>query len=214
MEYGTFNKGKSNYYKMLKWEFLSLIPEGPNVVLDLGCGAGQLGRVLREMNKASELVGVETHPKAVEEAAQFYNKVYQDNVESLSLPYAAYFDFIICGDILEHLVDPWTMLIKINSMLKSGGSLICSIPNIRYFKIIAGLILNGTWEYTDAGILDSTHLRFFTKRSFIKMLDNANYKVTWLHLSISGKKKIANRLTLGAFSEFLAPQIMILARKI
>lgn len=198
---------------MLKKDFLPLIPEGPNVILDLGCGSGRLGCVLREMNKASELVGVEIHPPAAEEALQYYNKVYQDNIEALSLPYSEYFDFVLCGDILEHLIDPWAMLMKIHSMLKSGGSLICSIPNIRYFKIIVELILNGTWEYTDAGILDSTHLRFFTKKSFLKMLDNANYRVTWLHMSISGKKKMANSVTLGFFSEFLAPQIMISAIK-
>jgi 2-polyprenyl-3-methyl-5-hydroxy-6-metoxy-1,4-benzoquinol methylase len=58
------------------------------------------------MNKASELIGVELHPPAAEESAKYYTRVYQDNIESLNLPYAEYFDFVICGDILEHLIDP------------------------------------------------------------------------------------------------------------
>ena len=105
------------------------------------------------------------------------------------------------------------MLKKIQGMLKKGGSLICSIPNIRYFKIIVELSLSGAWEYTAAGILDNTHLRLFTKKSFMKMLDDSNYRVSWLHMSISGKKKIANKITMCIFSEFLAPQIMIAAIK-
>jgi len=213
MESDFFKDDKSRYYKMSKKEFLPLIPEGNNVILDLGCGAGQFGRVLRELNKASEVIGVEIYPLAAEEAAKYYTKVYQHNVESLVLPYAEYFDYVICGDILEHLIDPWSMLTKINRMLKYGGELICSIPNIRYWKIITDLVLNGRWEYTDAGILDSTHLRFFTKSSFMGMLHNANYRITWLHMSIHGKKKFANIVTFGMFSEFLATQIMISARK-
>lgn len=213
MEHDFFEGGNSIYYNRVKREFLPLIPEGPNVILDLGCGAGQLGRVLRETNKASELVGVEIYPMAAEKAEKYYNKIYQDNVESLSLPYVEYFDYVICGDILEHLIDPWFMLTKINKMLKSGGMLVCSIPNIRYWKIIATLVLNGTWEYTEAGILDSTHLRFFTKSSFIDMLHKSNYSVTFLRMSIQGKKKFANMATFGMFSEFLATQIMISARK-
>jgi 2-polyprenyl-3-methyl-5-hydroxy-6-metoxy-1,4-benzoquinol methylase len=206
-------KSEPSYYNMVKGEFLPLIPIGPNVILDLGCGTGQLGRKLNETNKTHEVVGVEICAQAAEEASKYYNKVYQGNVESLSLPYTEYFDFVICGDILEHLIDPWTMLIKINNMLKSGGTLICSIPNIRYFKIISELLLNGTWAYTEAGILDSTHLRFFTKKTFFKMLGDANYSVKWCYLSIHGKKKMANMATFGIFSEFLATQIMVAAKK-
>ena len=207
-------KNNINYYNMLKWQLLPLIQEGPNVILDLGCGAGQFGRALQDMKKVSEIIGVEIHPQAAEEAAKYYTKVYQDNVESLSLPYEQYFDYVICGDILEHLVDPWAMLLKINRMLKQGGSLICSIPNIRYWKIITELTLKGKWEYTDAGILDSTHLRFFTKYSFIEMLNFAGYSVTWVWMSIHGKKAVVNKITFELFSEFLATQIMFSANKI
>lgn len=79
-----------------------MIPEGPNVVLDIGCGTGQLGRVLREMNKVNEIVGIEIYAPAAEEADKNYNKVYRDNVESLILPYVEHFDYIICEKILEH----------------------------------------------------------------------------------------------------------------
>jgi 2-polyprenyl-3-methyl-5-hydroxy-6-metoxy-1,4-benzoquinol methylase len=201
------------YYNMLKKEFLPLIPEGPNVILDLGCGVGRLGRVLREMNKAAIVIGVDCNASATEEATKHYDKVYQGDIELMNLPFIEHFDFILCGDILEHLKNPWSALINIKGMLKPDGTLICSIPNVRYYKVIIDLLFHGTWEYTDAGILDSTHLRFFTKSSFIQMLRNANYRVTWLYMSIHGKKRIANKMTFSIFSEFLATQMMIAARK-
>ncbi len=139
--------------------------------------------------------------------------MYCGNVESLDLPYSEYFDYVICGDILEHLNDPWNMVSKIAKMLKKDGALICSIPNIRYWKIITDLTLYGRWDYTDSGILDSTHLRFFTKSTFFKMLHKANYKVVWELMVIHGKKKAVNLMTFGLFSEFFATQIMVMARK-
>jgi 2-polyprenyl-3-methyl-5-hydroxy-6-metoxy-1,4-benzoquinol methylase len=210
-----FNKSNNLiYYNRLKREFLPLIPEGPNVILDLGCGTGRLGYQLREMNKVSELVGVEVFPPAAQEAEECYNKVYCIDVESLTLPYAEYFDYVICGDVLEHLCDPWAMLLKINKMLKGDGSLICSIPNIRHYKIIMDLLLKGRWEYSETGIMDASHLRFFTKSSFLKALADANFRVTWMHMVIHGKKKLANQITFGIFSEFLSTQIMFSAVKI
>ena len=213
MENKLIQDSNSDYYNMVKVEFLPLIAERPNVILDMGCGAGQFGRRLREVNKVSELVGIELYAPAAKEAETYYDKVYQDNAESLNLPYSEYFDYVICGDILEHLIDPWDMVSKISKMLKKDGALICSIPNIRYWKIIADLILNGRWDYTDKGILDSTHLRFFTKSTFYEMLYKANYNIAWQLMVIHGKKKAANFLTLGIFSEFLATQIMVLAKK-
>ena len=213
LQVNTAGINGTNYYSKLKREFLPVIKEGPNVVLDLGCGTGRMGQALLEMNKASEIIGVELNREPAEEAEKSYDVVYKNNIEHLSLPYVNYFDYVLCGDILEHLVDPWLMLARINVMLKKNGELICSIPNIRYWKIIRDLVMKGRWKYADAGILDSTHLRFFTKSSFIEMLHNANYKVTWLHMSIHGTKRIANNITFNMLSEFLATQIMISARK-
>jgi SAM-dependent methyltransferase len=202
-----------DYYSMLKVEFLEVIPRGPHVVLDMGCASGQLGRALKESNRAAEMVGAEIYPPAAEEAGIYYDKVFQGDVESLILPYTDYFDYVICGDILEHLKDPWAMLANIHRMLKDGGSLICSIPNIRYWQIIVDLVLKGKWQYAPDGILDITHLRFFTRKSFLDMLNKADLSVTWLRMSIHGKKIFANAITCGMFSEFLATQIMIAARK-
>lgn len=213
MEQKVIQDSSSSYYNMVKIEFLPLITEKANSILDIGCGAGQFGRTVREMNRASELIGIELYEPAAEQAKKYYDKVYCSNVENLDLPYSECFDYVICGDILEHLSDPWDMVSRIAKMLKKDGALICSIPNIRYWKIITDLALRGRWDYADSGILDSTHLRFFTKSTFFEMLHKANYKIVWESMVVHGKKKVVNLITFGIFSEFLTTQIMVMAKK-
>jgi 2-polyprenyl-3-methyl-5-hydroxy-6-metoxy-1,4-benzoquinol methylase len=203
------------YYNIEKSSIVSLIPEGPHVVLDLGCATGRVGRMLREQNKAKAIVGVEIFVPAAEEAAKHYDRVYDGDVELLSLPYKEYFDIVVCGDILEHLRDPWVMVRKIRHWLKKDGTLISSIPNIRYWRILRDLIFKGKWEYAEAGILDRTHLRFFTRTTFLRMLREGNYLITLDKMSVHGKKQnLFNTLTMKMFEEFLGSQLIVIARKI
>jgi 2-polyprenyl-3-methyl-5-hydroxy-6-metoxy-1,4-benzoquinol methylase len=210
----TLFKKDESYYSREKSRIASLVPEGPNVILDVGCAAGHLGRKLRELNKVDELVGVEIFQPAAAEAEKHYDAVHQGDVEVLSLPYQEYFDFVICGDILEHLRDPWAMLSRIYGWLKEDGTLICSIPNVRYWRILRDLIIFRKWEYIEAGILDNTHLRFFTRSSFTKILKSRDFRIIHNEMIIDGKKQnLCNRLTFGLFEEFLGSQVMVLAKK-
>jgi 2-polyprenyl-3-methyl-5-hydroxy-6-metoxy-1,4-benzoquinol methylase len=211
----TFSNQTDEYYNSEKPAIVSLIPEGPNVVLDIGCATGRVGRILRDQNKASEIVGAEIFVLAAEEAAKHYDRVYGGDVELLSLPCKEYFDYVICGDILEHLRDPWGMVEKIHDWLKRDGTLISSIPNIRYWRILRDLIVRGKWEYVEAGILDNTHLRFFTRATFLSMLRGKNYQITFDKMSVHGNKQnLFNKLTMNIFEEFLGSQIIVVARKI
>ena len=214
MEHIAFTDKNDGYYNNEKSRFIQLIPEGPNKILDLGCAAGRLGRKLRELNKTSELVGVEIFEPAAMEAAKYYDRVYVADIEHINLDYMGYFDFVFCGDILEHLRDPWTMLNKIHIWLKKDAFLVSTIPNIRYWLILRDLIIFGKWEYTEAGVLDQTHLRFFTRNSFLKMLQKANYNVDYQEMVIHGQKKnFLNKLTFGIFEEFLGSQVLVMAKK-
>jgi 2-polyprenyl-3-methyl-5-hydroxy-6-metoxy-1,4-benzoquinol methylase len=152
---------EEKYYLKDKIRFLPYINQGPNRILDLGCAAGQLGKNLKSSNRASELVGVEIYAPAAEKAKQIYNIVVVGDVETLTLNYLDYFDYVLCGDILEHLRDPLFTLNRIYGWLKPGGELILTIPNIRSWRIILDLVLFGDWRYKEAGVLDNTHLRFF-----------------------------------------------------
>ena len=156
-----------------------LIPEGLHTILDLGCSTGVFGRKLREQNKAREVVGVEIFEEAADEAARHYEKVYRRDVEQLNLDCESYFDFVICGDIIEHLKDPWRMLGRIKTRLKTEGHALVSIPNVRYWRVLRDLVFRGDWKYRDAGILDRTHLRFFTKKSFLRAMTDAGFDIAY-----------------------------------
>ena len=214
MENKAFTNQTDGYYNIEKRRMVTFFPDGPNIVLDIGCANGRLGKKLRVLNKASELIGVEIFPPAADEAAKFYDKVYRNDIESLILPYKEYFDFVICGDILEHLRDPWTLLDRIRGWLKPNGSLISSIPNIRYWRIIKDLMIYGKWDYVEAGILDNTHLRFFTRRTIQKMHKKANFEIIHSQMIIHGKKQnFFNMITFSILDEFWGSQILTVAKK-
>lgn len=214
MEKPIQNDPDSSYYNYVKTWMIDYIPEGPNVVLDIGCATGRIGKILRELKKADELVGIELFGPAAMQATLHYDKVYEDDIEKLTLNYCKYFDFIICGDILEHLRDPWLMLRNIRGWLKDSGHLLITIPNIRHWSILCDLALRGNLDYKDSGILDITHLRFFTRKSFRNILNKTGFMVERDEMMISGiKKTTLNKATCRAFEEFIGSQILFVARK-
>ncbi len=199
---------------MFKSRIASLIPDGPNVILDVGCAAGTFGRKLKKWNKAHELVGIEIFKEAADEASKCYDKVYCADVENSQLEYSEYFDFVICSDILEHLKNHYEILRKIHGWLKKDGFVLFSIPNIRYWRVIRNLVILGRWEYAEAGILDKTHLRFFTRRSFLKVLRESGFLIQHYEMIVDGlKQKLFDRVTCHLFEEFMGAQIIFVAKK-
>lgn len=215
MKNPAFQDGQSPYYTQTKGFLLPLIPDGLNVIMDIGCGSGSLGQKLLQMNKAAELIGVEIYEPAATNAMKIYKTVHIGDFEEMNLDYRGYFDVVICGDILEHLKDPHKALLKIYHCLKHGGLIVCSVPNVRYWRIWRDLIFRGVWRYTSEGILDQTHLRFFTTRTFREMLTAAKFAVEYegMRIAVGVKQETFNRLTLGLFKEFLGRQLLFTARK-
>jgi 2-polyprenyl-3-methyl-5-hydroxy-6-metoxy-1,4-benzoquinol methylase len=215
MENKAFQDKNDIYYNSFKWEITPLIPEGPHAIMDLGCGTGVFGRKLREQNKAREVVGVEIFKEAADEAAKYYEKVYQGDVEQIRLEYEDYFDFVICGDIIEHLNDPWKMLGRIKTWLKIEGRVLVSIPNIRYWRVLRDLVFRGDWKYREAGILDKTHLRFFTMKSFLRAMTEAGFDIAYSgFLTYGARQNLFNRITFGLFEPFMGTLIIVLGKKV
>ena len=211
----SFPDADSDYYVQEKRFLYDLIPDGPNVVMDLGCGSGRVGKGLLDSNKAAKVVGVEIFPPAAKEAVKSYETVHVGDLEEFQLNYKEYFDIVVCGDILEHLKEPWKIVLQIHHWLKANGRLICCVPNIRYWRVLKDLALFGKWEYAMEGILDQTHLRFFTRRSFRKMLTDASFAIELerMRIAVGPKQETFNRVTHGLFEEFLAIQMLFSARK-
>lgn len=144
-------------------------------VLDVGFGAGHLARRIR--SRCRYLAGIELDPAAaMEGAAYFDDPLVDDVVSGLSGPWREPFDVVVAGDILEHLPDPDLALTLLRPLLKPAGLLLASLPNVANVTVRLGLLL-GRFPLADRGILDRTHLRFFTRRSGRDLLQRNGFEV-------------------------------------
>ena len=203
------------YYAEDRDDIALLINEGNNSILEIGCGKGNTGGILRKKNKASRLVGIEINPDMAAAAEKIFDLVICVDVEKMDLPadYGPY-DYVVCGDVLEHLKDPWAALKKIGTVLKPGGFIIASIPTLRHWRVMRDLFFKGEFTYRESGTLDITHLRFFTKKTMGKLFADNNFQVlTIIPNTFGAKASLVNRLTFGIFEEFLALRYLVKARK-
>lgn len=155
-------------------ETIRSLPEGLSV-LDLGFGAGLLARRIRP--RCRYLAGIELDPEAAVEGAPFFDDpVVGDLLEGIRGPWRMPFDVVVAGDILEHLPHPQDALAAIRPLLAPGGRLLVSLPNVANVTVRLSL-LAGRFPYAERGILDRTHLRFYTRRSGEELLRTAGFRV-------------------------------------
>lgn len=163
------------YYANTRREIVDHVPSGAGRVLDVGCGQGLTGGLLRAQ-RGIEVVGLEIHPDVAQIARQHLDQVVVGDLETTMLPWPeSHFDAIIAADVLEHLVDPWAALAKLVRHLVPGGCLVASLPNIRNLNAM-GKVMEGSFAYAEQGILDRTHLRFFARRDMIALLESAGLR--------------------------------------
>jgi trans-aconitate methyltransferase len=174
-EYST--KKPPAYFDIRNDDVLDALPAGATRFLEVGCGAGRLGMEIKRRRPEAVVHGLDRDPSALVKAGKRLDRTYQadlaDPLPELEPPY----DCIVCSDVLEHLVDPWTTLRRLVSQLQPGGRLVASIPNIRHYKVLRDLVLRGRFAYRESGVLDSTHLRFFTLAEIEKLFASANLVV-------------------------------------
>lgn len=171
------NKPKSGYYDNIRHEMLAYLPKDAKKVIDVGCGSGAFAHTIKQRNNA-EVWGIELMEEEGKTATNFLDRVFIGLVEDFidELP-DNYFDVMYFNDVLEHLVDPYTVLQKMKNKLAPGGVVISSIPNIRYHGAFKMYLFNKEWKYQDFGIMDFTHMRFFTGKSILRMYDQAGFNV-------------------------------------
>ena len=164
------------YFQEERPEMLKYIPKESLKILDVGCGCGNFGGLVKTKFNA-EVWGVELDQKAASMASRKLDRVICGSFdENLSLPNNS-FDCILFNDVLEHLIEPEKALLHAKKLLASQGIIVASIPNVRYIENVYDIMIKGNWEYKDCGILDKTHLRFFTHKSIIKMFKKLGYSV-------------------------------------
>jgi len=152
------------YYAFVRREIQPLLPVRADHVLEVGCGQGGTLAWLKDSGIAKRTTGIEIDAAAAAVARTRVDHVVEGDADAAidALP-AGELDLVLCLDVLEHLVDPWRTMERLARVLRPGGSVILSVPNIRHYSVSLPLVWSGRWQYEEAGILDRTHLRFFTR---------------------------------------------------
>ncbi|MHC0442832.1 class I SAM-dependent methyltransferase [Flavobacterium sp. 3-210] len=178
-----------NYFKKLRPEMLKYLPENSSKILEIGCGNGAFGAMLKKGGNR-EVWGIELMDKEGKEAQKVLDHVFIGKCEDLlnNLP-DNYFDAIFCNDVLEHIFDPYSLLKLLKQKLSDNGSVISSIPNIRYHNEFRMFLFSKDWKYAKYGVMDFTHMRFFTGKSIRRMYEDAGYEVK-KHEGINKTKSI------------------------
>ena len=172
-----------SYYTNVNKDLLASIPMTARRILEIGCGDGSFGLAVKARNPQVEYFGVEVFETVAAIANERLDRVICGDIETENVFQSVLdvfdnkpFDVIIFGDVLEHLIDPWKLLEKLRRLMSVNGACVACIPNIGHWSIHRQL-LSGRWDYADAGLLDRTHLRFFTQATMREMFVRAGFNV-------------------------------------
>lgn len=215
----SYQDKSDDYFAHARKEILPLLPQHCGRVLELGCGSGATLGWLRQTQKASYTVGIEIAEGAAAAARAHADEVHWADFERSDVALAGEkFNVILCLDVLEHMVDPWSVVDRlVSAYLADGGTLIASVPNVRHYSVVLPLLFGGRWDYADAGLLDRTHLRFFTRGTAQALLSHAQLgDVACMTTGFDGvsKKRVFNTLTQGIFQDLITYQYYLAARKV
>lgn len=204
------------YFRDAKPAFLELIDPRGLRILDLGCGGGHNGALLKRAG-AREVVGVELDARAAREARTRLDSVLQDDLAGLDPARLGDtpFDAILASDVLEHLLDPEAVLARVLTRLRPGGAVVVSLPNVSHVYVFANLLAK-RWPRRSSGIFDRTHLRFFAKRDMVALLEGAGLRVLRVepyYTRYRAIRAVSLVLSLYVFRDYWARQFLLLAEK-
>jgi 2-polyprenyl-3-methyl-5-hydroxy-6-metoxy-1,4-benzoquinol methylase len=179
-----------DYYASARKDMLKYVDFPVRSVLEVGCGRGNFALNF----PAADYWGVEPEPNQAQIAGLKNLKILTGTYEDVSSQIPnEYFDLIVCNDVIEHMVDPIGFLQDVKQKLKPDGKLIASIPNIRHVTVLFKLIWYGEFDYENSGIMDYTHLHFFTPKSFCKIAQNCGWNIEILEpLTVAPFKPLKN----------------------
>jgi 2-polyprenyl-3-methyl-5-hydroxy-6-metoxy-1,4-benzoquinol methylase len=197
-------------------EMEPFVPPCTTRVLEVGCGRGAFGALLKQRRPSVECWGIDPSEVSGREARERLDRLvigtYPDDLQVEP----GYFDCVVFNDVLEHIADPWAVLDQTACMLPSHGCVVASIPNVRHIEVVVDLLVRGRWTYTETGTLDRTHLRFFTKSSTRDLFEAAGLRVECLEPINTGTSHTLSARVLRRFGplfdQFLALQYAVVAR--
>lgn len=203
----------ASYHDNVREDAIALVPQEAGRILDFGGGVGATAAALKRRGNAVWAAVADQ----VSEALPEIDLVMRGDLEKASfitfIADAGPFDTILCLDILEHLRDPWEVVQCLIDALRPGGTMIVSVPNVNNRGILLPLLFKGKWELTDKGLLDRTHLRWFTKHSLIAMLDQPGLEIQQVKANMIARDRWICRFSFGFLERFLAVQYIVRATK-
>lgn len=169
---------ESRYYHYTRPEVRALIPPHCKTLLDVGCGAGRVAKAFKDERPHATAVGIELCEEPARAAADLLDDVIVADLERMdAIPYAhGHFDAIMFADVLEHVHDPHRLVSVLKPYLAPDGVIACSIPNVKHWTVVFDLLVRDRWEYADAGLLDRTHVHFFTLESIDALLQQTGFE--------------------------------------
>ncbi len=206
----------TGYFFQGRAEMGEFLPRSYQRVLEIGCGAGEFVLLL---NPGCETWGIEMNQQAASVAASRIENLLVGRYDELEneLP-DAYFDLVVCNDVMEHVVDHDAFLESVRRKMIPGAFLVASVPNVRHARNLFNLLVMRDWKYMDAGVLDRTHLRFFTLRSIRRSLSEHGFEIERLRGINRAMPPLANILamlvavgTLGYYSDIQYQQFGLCA---
>jgi 2-polyprenyl-3-methyl-5-hydroxy-6-metoxy-1,4-benzoquinol methylase len=218
-----YDRKPADYFQNVRPEMLPFIPARCRRVLDVGCGEGAFGESLKRAREI-EVWGVEPIESAAAIASTKLDRVVEGVFGPETALPAGTFDCVLFNDVLEHMIDPDAALRYARTLLAPEGVVVASIPNIRSFPTFWLLLAHGQWEYRDCGVLDKTHLRFFTRSSIASMFERQGFTLESLtglnpfkgvpnaSLTLWRAYRIASALCLGKFDDMRYQQFAVVAK--
>ncbi len=209
--------GKADaYYSGARADMVAALPDNPAAaLLELGCGDGSTGALALTARKAGRYTGIELDPAAAALARTRISEVLVGDVDLLELDalHGGY-DGLILSEVLEHLIDPWATMRRLIACLKPGALVFASSPNISHWRVIWGL-MRGAFEHTEAGVMDRSHLRWFTPTSYVALMRSAGLDLVTVGpiTPPATRTRLINWLTRGRFAHLFMTQIYVTARK-
>jgi len=210
----SYSEKAHKYFGWERPEMVRFVPAATHI-LEVGCGRGGFAATLKAQRQL-HITAIEPFEAAVAEAKQHVDWLIHADVErGMAQLLDGSFDCIIFNDVLEHLVDPWAVLTDARRLLRPSGAVVASIPNMRHMPVLKDLVLKGEWRYRDEGVMDRTHLRFFTKVSIRELFTVSGYTVQQIEginaIKFPWKFRLLNRLALNALDDARYMQFAVVA---